>query len=1021
MKYCNRYLSWSGWIVIMLIGFLCMGLTQNAIAQDQVSGRVIDAQSGESLPGVNIKVKDTTTGTSTDANGEYELTVESLQDTLIFSFIGYQTATVPINGRSLINVQLQTQTLSGDELVIVGYGTQKKSSLTSSVSDISGAELEEKPVFNTRQILQGLAPGLTVTDRGGAPGSGDIRFRIRGLTTLNNNEPLIIVDGIEQKFSDLNPSDIASVSVLKDASATAIYGSRGASGVVLVTTKDGKEGDFSVSYDGYVAVQNVANKPEHMEVEPFLRLRNVALENTGSSPAYTEEEIANYRSLNAEDPYAYPMPNTMWDALFSPAPQQNHTLSVSGGTEQVNARLSTNFFEQDGIMPNFSAQGQQLRFNTNVKLSEALDVDAQFNYRRRKEKSPFAAGAVTWGLWQHNNFTVPKFQDGTYGLSKNGQNALMWAEQSGTRKQLENYLVANIKAELQLLDGLSLSTRYGVIDQSIDYKNHQNAFVARDFKDNSIRRDVGPNSIFERRDRNTESTWRSLLNYQLDLENHAFKTLLGYSEIRTDFSRLDAFRSDFYNNELTAISAGSESSQENGGFESEEGLRSVFGRINYSFDDKYLFQANARYDGSSKFYGSNNQYSFFPSFSVAWRISEEDFWNPISDVVNDFKIRGSWGEAGNNAVGLYTFFEALRPSSYVFNGQVVDAFSQGGIANPNLSWETTTQTNVGVDAQFLEGQFGLTFDYFKKRTDGILLTLPIPSTVGLGAPPQNAGVVDNWGWELQLTHRNSSLDGDFNYSITANLADVQNEVVDLAGTGPFIFGGASSQMQEVARAGSPLYSFYGYRALGYFESEEEIQNYPTFANKSNTFPGDLKYEDVNGDGQITADDRVPIGNQIERYTFGLNTNFNYKNFDLSFFIQGVGDVDKVIAGPAREHGIWGDYNFTLDIAKDYWTENNKDARFPRPSNRARKNTRSSNWWVIDASYVKLKNVVLGYNLPTSLTTKVGINRARFYVSGTNLITLSNATKWGIDPEAPSGRLTYYPQQRLFTLGVNITF
>jgi TonB-linked SusC/RagA family outer membrane protein len=1009
-------------LLLVLLALATLSLKANPAKQAITVSGTVTSTSNEALPGVNIVIKGTSIGTSTDVDGKYSLEVPNEDDILIFSSIGFVTEEVSINGQSVIDIILTSDIRSLDELVIVGYGVQKRSSLTSAVSDISSEELQERPVTNTRQILQGLAPGLTVTDQGGSPGGGDIRYRLRGYTTIGDNEPLIIVDGIEQRLYDMDPNSIESVSVLKDASATAIYGSRGANGVILVTTKVGKAGDFTLTYDGYVAVQQVAYKPEHMDVQPFMRLRNAALENVGSAPAFTKEEIEAYPGLHAEDPYQYPLPNAMWDALFSPAPQQNHTIAVSGGTEQMNARLAVNYFDQGGVLPNFNAEGQGVRLNTNFKVTEALKVEAKINYRQRKRQEPTGAGDVYWGLWHHNNWTVPQYPDGTYGLSINGQNAFMYANESGTWNETRDYLMTSLQASLEIVDGLVLTSQYGGFIESDVNKRHVRSYEVRDYYDPDIvRKTVGPISLREQRDRNTQYTFKNLLNYEVDFGVHAIKALLGYSEIRMDYGELSARRTDFYNNQLTVLSAGSEENQFNGALASEEALRSFFGRVSYSFDDKYLFEASARYDGSSRFTGSNNQYSFFPSFSAAWRISKEDFWEPLMGVVNDFKLRASRGEAGNLAesnLGRYSFYSSLSPSSYTFGGQIVDAYSLTGIANPDLTWETTTQTDIGVDAQFLDGRFGLTFDYFKKRTEGILLPLPIPGMVGLPAPFQNAGIVDNWGWELQLTHRNMDSSGDFSYSITANLADVKNEVIDLVGTGPYIYAG---EILELAQVGEPLYSFYGYKALGYFDNQEEIDNYPTFDAKSNTFPGDIKYEDVNRDGEITTDDQVPIGSQIPRYTYGLSAGINYKNFDLSFFIQGVGKVDKIIYGAAREHGIWGDYNFTPAISEDYWTEDNRDARFPRPANRAQKNTRNSSWWVIDAAYIRLKNAQLGYTLPKKLTEKAGINNARLYISGTNLFTLSEATDWGVDPEAPSGRLAYYPQTRVFSLGVNLKF
>lgn len=1002
--------------LLLLIGPIDM-LAQS---QDTISGTVVDAETMEALPGVNILVRGTDTGTATNLHGKYEILVNSDQDTLIFSFIGYQTTEIPIAGRSVVDVQLEMQTLFSDELVVVGYGTQERSSLTSSVSDITAEEIQNRSVGNMRESLQGLAPGLTVMNKGGAPGSEDIRFRLRGLTTIGNNEPLIIVDGAEQRFYDMNSNDIASISVLKDASATAIYGSRGANGVILITTKGGQAGEFSVTYDGYLARQEVAFKPEHMELEPYMRLLNTAEKNATGNPIWTEEEVAEY--VNAEDRFEYPLPNNFWDALFSPALQQNHTVAVSGGTERMNARFSANFFDQDGIMPNFSANGISATLNTNVKVSEALDVDARLSYRQREEIQPYAAGDVYWGLWQHSEWTVPKYPDGTYGISASNTNPLMAAEVSGTNTFSRDYLSTNIRAELELFEGLSFSSQIAGYTEFDEREIHRREFEVYDYFDPNVRRyQQIPNSLNEDRIRSSRYTLNNLLNYELDLQKNSFEILLGHSEIRDKYNRLSGFRDEFYNNQLGVLTAGSAENQEATAAENEETLRSFFGRLNYSYDNRYIVEVNGRYDGSSKFYGANNQYSFFPSFSAAWRVSEEEFWYALSDIINEFKLRGSWGEAGNNSVGLYTFFDGLGSGTYTFNGNVVDTYYQTNIPNEGLTWETTTQTDVGFDASLFEDKLALSFDYFKKRTEGILLNLPIPGVVGMDAPPQNAGVVDNWGWELELTHRNYFEGRDFGYSITAQVADVQNKVIDLAGTGPYIQGG---NIPEIAREGDPLWSYYGYISDGFFENDEQVEEYGDAVwDPGNMYPGDIIYKDLDGDGQITPDgDREIIGNQIPRYTFGINTNFNYKNFGLDMFFQGVGDVDLLFFGPIREGGIWGMFNFTPEIADDYWTEDNRDALFPRPEMRTQKNTRTSDYWVVDASYIKLKNARFSYTIPADLSGRLGLDNIRLYVSATNLFTLSEVTKWGIDPEASSSpRLTYYPQSRSYTVGVNIKF
>ncbi len=987
-----------------------------------IAGTVTDSATGSPLPGVNVVIAGTQQGAATDAQGHYTIAgIEPGTYTLHATFIGYTDAVkegvvVEEGQTTTVNFTLQPAALGLDEVVVVGYGTQEKSSLSSAVTEISAAEIAKKEVTDPRRALQGIAAGISVIDRGGAPGKADLGIKIRGNTTLGSDYPLILVNGIQQDFSSINPNNIASITVLKDAAATAIYGSRAANGVILVTTKEPQAGELSVSYDAYVGVEELSNEPEHMGLETYMRMQNAAYANQpGGEPIYSEEYIQEY--VNAENRLKYPLPNVMWDAVFSPGLVQSHSLAFSGGTEQLSARLSLRYFNQTGIAPNFGATKKSARLDTDYDVSDRINVTARLMYRRTDNLRPTDLHNVYWRLWHSTQWVVPQYPDGTYGVSGQGWNPLMTAEMSGDHHQSIDYFIANFKGEVELLDNLTFTSQFGGHISLLTETQFSNQFTIHDYFTGEVVKQTGFNSLSEERERDQRWTWKNLLNYDLRLQQHRFELLAGFEQAWGQNEWLDTYRNQFYNNSLRAISAGSEENWSNDGGINEVRLRSVFGRVRYLYADKYIFTASARYDGSSKFYGADNQYSFFPAFSAAWRLSEESFWEPIRPVVNNLKLRASWGKAGNNTVDLYTFFRGINVgTNYTFNGQLVRTAAVAGLVNRNLTWETTTQWDIGLDAEFLNGLFGLTFDYWHKRTEGILLTLPIPDIVGLGAPPQNAGIVDNRGWGLSVTHQNT-IGADFSYSVEANLSDFRNEVVDLAGTGPYTG-------YTVTKVGAPLNALWGFKALGLFQSREEIANYPTWAPKENTFPGDIKYADLNGDGKISPADRTVIGYQDPHYSFGITTNMNYKNFNLSFLIQGVGQQDRVPKGGAIECGNWAGY--TLELCSDYWTPENRDARIPRPQkfslkNQAGNQAAMSSWWLIDASYVKLKNVQLGYTLPFDLTDGLGVNRLRIYVSGTDLFTLSEATKWGLDPEFPSGRLDYYPQTSQYTVGIDLNF
>lgn len=996
--------------------FFFVGIHEGQAQNTSLKGKVVDATTKKPMPGVNVLVKGTSIGSSTNQNGKFSVNVPSLQDTLVVSFIGYKKKNVPINGRTNLKIELTPSTIKSEELVVVGYGKQKKTSLTSSVSDVDVEKVANNDVSDVRESLQGLSPGVTIRKNSGNPGSKDISINIRGINTIGNTSPLVLVDGIEQSLSNLDSDEIKNISVLKGPAATSIYGSRGANGVILVTTKSPQKGKLNVSYNGYFGVSKIAHKPQPLGLEESLRLTNAQYANQpNGQPKYTEQEINQY--VNSDNRKKYPLQNPFWDVLFRDGSLQHHALSFSGGSENLQSRLSLTLNDEGGIMPNSGSKRYGVSFDNNFHIGDWLDLSTKLTYRTENNKEPYRLfrdfPSIYFQLWHWTQWTVPQFSNGMFGNSVNSTNPLRDATMSGWERRTTDHAMANVKADVHLLDNLTYTMRFGGTVNLHTNKYFANHFEQTDyFTGNSIY-DSGLNNSEDYRRRHDRWTWKNLLRYDLTVAKHDFNFLAGYEETREKDAYSVAYREDFYNNDLVSLDAGSQTNWSNGGNITTERLRSVFGRFHYSYNDTYILEANARYDGSSKFYGSNNQYSFFPSFSAGWRVSNEDFWEPLSSVVTEFKLRGSWGKSGNNDVGLYTFFPSLNHTTYDFGGSLVSGYQKTQIANKDLTWETTTQTDLGLDAEFWDGKLGLVFDYYKKQTEGILLTLPISGTVGLNPAPQNAGRVDNEGWELAVTHKNV-VNQDFSYSITANVSNNHNKVVSLAETGPYTGF-------TVTKEGVPLESYWGYKILGFFQNQEEINNYPTYAGKSSTHPGDLKYADLNGDGKISADDKTVIGNHFPHYQFGLNFSAKYKNFDASFFLQGVGQMTDQAAGPPILGGAF--QGLILDIAGDYWTPDNRDARFPRPQKFSHKNFQESSWWNVNAAYVRLKNAQFGYTLPNDIAGRVGINKLRFYVSGTNLLTISNALKWGFSPENPANPNAngYYPGTSNFTVGMNLEF
>jgi len=988
-------------------------LPADDLMNETVTGRVVDAQTGESLPGVNIVVEGTTTGTTTNMNGEFELEVQSLEETLVFSYIGYERLVVDIDGRRDMIIELRPDIQMLDDLIVIGYGVQNRLSVTNSISQVSGEEVTRRPVSDFRQSLQGLSSGVTVVDGGGRPGQNQVDIRIRGLTTLGNNNPLILVDGIEQDVGSLNPNDIESVSILKDASSAAIYGSRAANGVVLITTKRADAGTLLVEYDGYFAIQDAVNRPRHVGLEDYFRMENVAFLNAGREARFSEEYIQNYVANAPSPEYPLPYPFFRRDDLgiLKLAPQHNHSLSLSGGTETIRARASIRHQDIDGIAPNYGSQINEFRVNTDLQPTERLSFSGDFNLRNQEDFRP-QNEPFNWML-HASKFSWPRYDTGEYGLGPQLNNPLFYAEQSGLRTTETNRVIGSIRGNYNIFPNLSFSTQYALRLTNLQFKQFNNRYFNQDPINGRINQRT-TNSLQEYRQYINEYTLNNILEFIEDFNQHNINALLGYSEIHHENNVINAFRENFYNNEVQSLSQGSSENIGATGSDSEWALRSFFGRMNYNFADKYLLEINARYDGSSRF-SRDNRYSFFPSVSAGWRLSQESFWNVFRSTINEFKIRASRGTTGNQAVGLYTYFETLSSQAYSFNEQPTQAFSQTSIASRDLTWETTKQTNFGLDAGLLNDRLLFTFDYYRKTTEDILLNLPIPRTIGLLPAPQNAGAVQNNGYEISVIFRGGN---KLQYNIGMNFSDNRNEVISLAGTGPFIIDGETlNNPTFIIKEGLPINSLWGYRTDGLFQTQEEVDNYPTLV--SNTRPGDIKYVDLNGDGLITPEDQTFLGLSFPQYDFGLNLDLMYNNFELHTRWQGAAGHHIRFTGANKQ--IVTFETFTHAVYNDYWTPDNPNARWPRPIKNDRRNDEGSDMRQVKGDYLRLKNVVLSYNIPPAISERFSIRGARIYAGATNVLTFSALNDWNYDPETPSGRSTYYPQLRTYTIGLNLQF
>ena len=1000
-----------------------------------ISGVVKD-EKGEPVIGANVIEKGTTNGTVTDIDGKFNLDI--LQGrTLQISYIGYVPREIKVVSDNELSISLIEDSEALEEVVVVGYGQQKKVSVTGAVGNIKNENIN-RLANSTTASLQGVSPGLTILDKGGSPGRSTTTLRVRGITTINNSDALLLVDGVEQRIMDVNPDDIESISVLKDASTTAIYGSRAANGVILVTTKRGKEGGVTMNFNTYWGVQNVTNNPKHMETVTYMKQQNYAFQNAGQKARYSDTFIQEWIDNHNSDPITYREANQWQDAVYRPAMQQNYSLTVSGGNEKARGLMALRYYDQDGVVPHFNSNIKEIRVNTDFKPFNALKISADANYRVRYSLAPVGAydydvngGGVFYSMYHATQFVVPQYPDGSYGLGNKNANPLLLANMAGDDKEWNNLFVGNIKAELTLFNGLKFTAQYAQRYAFNKTTSFTNAYTIKDtnyldwtatakdqsYAPNASRvrtRSITRNSMSDKRDDLDEYTINLLLDYEKQFGKHNIHALGGFSQIDNKWSQNEAYRQDFYNNEVQSINMGSESSWKSYGYNNEYALRSYFGRLNYNFDNRYLLEANLRYDGTSRFTGKN-QYGTFPSFSAGWRISNESFWNDdLRNIISDLKLRGSWGKTGNQTADLYAFYDSYSSTSYNFGDQVVQGYMQTALANKNLKWETSTQTDLGLDAGFLNNRLTLTTDYYYKNTDGILVSLPISGMIGLDAPVQNAAKVNNKGFEVSLDWKDHI--GEVSYGFNFNISNNWNKVISLGGANPTVTGGTSDVITTV-REGYPINSYWGYQTDGYLTQTDIDNKYPIYDSRMTL--GDIKYVDRNSDGKIDASDMTVIGNEFPRYPFAFTGNIAWKGFDFSFMWQGVIKAQTRVSGALAEGGNFE--GFTLDIFKDYWTPENINARFPRPRKSVDYNSMMSDFWVINANYLRLKNIQLGYTAPREWTKKFYIDKARIYLAGSNVLTFSPLKEWGLDPEFVAGRFLYYPQTTVYTIGVNLTF
>lgn len=989
----------------------------------KISGTVTD-EKGNPMTGASVTIKGTQIGATTDSSGNYTLTLPGNNPTLIIAFIGYESREVNASNGTTFNVQLtpDRNIRQLEDMIVVGYGTQRKVNLTGSVAAITSKDLDDRPVTNLTNALEGTMPGVTITTTGGQPGADAGAINIRGIGTLNNSTPMVVIDGIIGNLSDVNPNDVASISVLKDAASAAIYGSRAANGVLLVTTKKGRNGRMQISYDAYVGKQKATDLPDYLPSWQAATLYNEARANEGQTPYWTANDITLFK--NQTDPYGHP--NTDWQGLLYKGNgiQQNHYLSVTGGDPKTQYALSLGYFGQDGIIKKSSFDRYSSRFNITSALSKRLSVNANISFLYSNQQAPDGLGGGDIGgiigtTAAMSSTVVNQYKNGVYNYLSFG-NPIAWLNSPGYNNSQNYTFLGNMGADWELVKGLhfrpSFSYRYDGNPRQ-EFKSADTYYSPTD--PTVIATTISPSSLSNINITNNYTNLQALLEYDKRIQGHSFNLLAGFSQELTRYDSLYAYRQGFLNNSLSQLNAASTAGQQTGGTANDVALRSVFGRIRYAYEDKYLLEANLRYDGSSRF-GEGNKWGTYPSFSAGWNLSKEEFFAPLLDKITALKLRGSWGKLGNQNIGSAYPSVAVVASgqNYSFNQSVAPGIAPTSGANANITWERTTITDIGIDLATLGNRFNFTADYYVKNTDGILLQLPASVVYGFATPFQNAGAVRNSGWEFAAAYHDRI--GAVSYNIGANASFNKNKITDLAGTGSISSGYV---------VGQPIKAFYGYQVEGIFKTQAQVNAHATQSGGT-IAPGDLMYKDISGpagkpDGVIDGNDRTYLGSPFPGMTYGFTLGAGWKGFAISAFFQGALDVKNYVQGFALGSLQQPNIGNPTTAMLGAWTPANPSASFPRLwSTYSQNNPQSyvSSFWVRNASYLRLKNLSVSYTLPNSSLVKLGIQNVKIYYCGQNLLTATSFYKW-VDPETTIGNNAYgaYPQVKTNTIGINVIF
>lgn len=1015
---------------IYLLFFFVLTAGLQAQVTEPITGTVIDTD-GNPLIGVTVVEKGTSTGTVTDLDGNFSLSVAGSTSILRFTYIGFSPSEILIGSQTDISVTLDTDSATLDEIVVIGYGTQKRADVTGSVSQIDGAELNIGPLPNLSANLAGKLTGVVAVQTSGQPGFDDANFQIRGISTLGNNSPLILVDGIERSLSRINPNTIASVTVLKDAASTAVYGSRAANGVLLITTKRAAEGKPRFTAGASFGLQAPAGRPELMDANEYVLAFRQALTNEGSTP----DELP-FPEL-VEDAEAGRLPSYDWwnETLTNSAPQQQYDATVEGGSDNLRYFFAAGYLNQEGFLENAKYERFEVRSNVDADLAEGLTLSIDLVARKEDRlRSADSDGEIFSNVLRANPLN-PVFLDGlpgaenlparSLGFDGFSGNSFGDANRNGSQDDDITTFQSNFTMNYKLPFAKGLVARALYSYDNSDSKRRTFFTPYTSYQRNEADGTYIPlqsdniRSLDEDRRNNVQRTIQLSMRYNKKWGDHTFGALTLFEQIAEDFSRLSAFRDGFLSDRIQQFFAGNVVNDENFGTANQTARRGYVGRIDYGYKNRYLLQFNVRAD-QSYIFAEDRRTGYFPAFSLGWRISEEP-WMQSVDWLSSLKVRGSYGVTGNDRVGSFRYLAGFRFSGgYVENNTFQQGIRPTGLANPNITWERATTTDVGVEASLLDGRFTFELDYYEKRTEDILATRneSVPLTFGAQLPLENLGIVDSWGWELAVGHRNNI--GKLGYGIAANLTLVDNEIVFIdepIGVNP-----------AISRTNNQIGVRTGYLSDGLYQTQAEIDEGP---DQFGTLqPGDIRYKDVNGrdadgnltgqpDGRVNADDRVIIApSGTPNLIYGMNFDFDYGGFTLALNFQGASQYSRTVAPRGFLLGVGNNF----DVLNDSWTVDNPDARYPRilPDGN-NNNNQTSDFFVENINFLRLRNAQLSYNLGSilGLLDKTGFDVVNVTLSGSNLLTFSNVSIG--DPEGTNGNALFYPIAKVISVGLNVGF